>query len=231
MLLPEPLRPTIPKNSPWWTSKEMPRSARSSRYSIWRSGWMTALLERVDPVLGDAEGLLDPADLDHHRRRASWRSVTTVAPARQRREPPLARSCPGVREASVAASWRPPAAEAVAQRPRSSAATAIPCASSLSAAERLGAARRAPAAAAPRATRRPAASAARARSARRPRRFAGVSSLRRSARAAPRASTSRAEVARRSSRRAAAAQAVRGAASRAAAGARALTSPKTAPAC
>ena len=38
VLLPEPLRPTIPKNSPWWTSNEMSRSARCSRYSTRRNG-------------------------------------------------------------------------------------------------------------------------------------------------------------------------------------------------
>ena len=30
------------------------------------NGWSDALLERVDPVVGDAEGLLDPPGLDHH---------------------------------------------------------------------------------------------------------------------------------------------------------------------
>jgi len=31
VLLPEPLRPTMPKNSPWRISKETPRSAFRSR--------------------------------------------------------------------------------------------------------------------------------------------------------------------------------------------------------
>src|SRR6478672_4833284 len=38
VLLPEPLRPTMPKNSPWWTSKVTSRSAMSCRYSRRRSG-------------------------------------------------------------------------------------------------------------------------------------------------------------------------------------------------
>src|SRR6478735_68372 len=38
VLLPEPLRPTMPKNSPWWTSKVTSCSAVSCRYSRRRSG-------------------------------------------------------------------------------------------------------------------------------------------------------------------------------------------------
>ena len=37
--MPEPLRPTMPKNSPWRISKEMPSSAFSSRYSRGANGF------------------------------------------------------------------------------------------------------------------------------------------------------------------------------------------------
>ena len=57
----------MPKNSPWRTSNETPRSARSSRVLAARERMQRALLERVDAVLRDPEGLLDVADLDDHR--------------------------------------------------------------------------------------------------------------------------------------------------------------------
>src|ERR1035441_6968420 len=37
VLLPEPLRQTIPKNSPWWTSNDTSRSARSSRFGSFKN--------------------------------------------------------------------------------------------------------------------------------------------------------------------------------------------------
>ena len=66
--MPEPLRPTMPKNSPWRISKETPSSARSSRYVARREGAHDPLLERVDPVGRDAEGLLQVPRLDREGR-------------------------------------------------------------------------------------------------------------------------------------------------------------------
>src|SRR5436305_1443256 len=44
VLLPDPLRPTIPKNSPWWTSNDTSLSARSSRYFSRVNGCVTRSL-------------------------------------------------------------------------------------------------------------------------------------------------------------------------------------------
>ena len=52
VLLPEPLRPTIPRNSPWWTSNETSRSARCSRYSIRRSGCVARSLNESTRWVG-----------------------------------------------------------------------------------------------------------------------------------------------------------------------------------
>src|SRR5919204_374691 len=68
VLLPEPLRPTIPKNSPWWTSKVTPRSARSSRKSPWRSGCRARSLKESTRCSGIRNVL-----------RTSWTSMTTGA--------------------------------------------------------------------------------------------------------------------------------------------------------
>jgi hypothetical protein len=38
VLLPDPLRPTMPKNSPRWTSKDTPRSTCCSRKVVRRNG-------------------------------------------------------------------------------------------------------------------------------------------------------------------------------------------------
>ena len=65
LLLPEPLRPTIPKNSPLRTSNETPLSACSSRCSIARQGMGHPLLERVDPLVGDPEHLVNSVRLDY----------------------------------------------------------------------------------------------------------------------------------------------------------------------
>src|SRR5204863_4614891 len=40
----DPFLPTIPKNSPLWTSKEICRRARSSRYSMRVNGWVARSL-------------------------------------------------------------------------------------------------------------------------------------------------------------------------------------------
>ena len=90
VLLPDPLRPTIPKNSPRRTSNDTPRNARNSRYSRAAQRVGDALLERVDALRRDPEGLLHAAHLDHHRAkprpssRASDRcSIRQVAPTRR----------------------------------------------------------------------------------------------------------------------------------------------------
>ena len=52
VLLPEPLRPTMPKNSPWWISKETPSSARSSRTSPAENGCTTRSLSESTRWVG-----------------------------------------------------------------------------------------------------------------------------------------------------------------------------------
>src|SRR5436305_10758072 len=64
VLLPEPLRPTIPKNSPWWISKETPSSARSSRYSRVANGRTTRSFSESTRCLGMRKDL--------------WRSSTWI---------------------------------------------------------------------------------------------------------------------------------------------------------
>ena len=68
MLLPEPLRPTMPKNSPWRISKET--SSRARRIAVVAGGERPhrPLLERIDAVGRDPEGLLQAAGLDRDRR-------------------------------------------------------------------------------------------------------------------------------------------------------------------
>ena len=66
VLLPEPLRPTIPKNSPWWTSK-LDAAQRPQLRPPRLTGMREPLLERVDPLVRDVKLLVDIADLDHHR--------------------------------------------------------------------------------------------------------------------------------------------------------------------
>ena len=63
--LPEPLRPTMPKNSPWRISKEMPSSARSSRYSRPANGWTARSFSESTRWVGI--------------RKALWRSSTRIA--------------------------------------------------------------------------------------------------------------------------------------------------------
>src|ERR1035437_5839993 len=60
VLLPEPLRPTIPKNSPWWTSNDTSRSARSSRYSVRVSGWTARSLNESTRCSGIRKVLWTP---------------------------------------------------------------------------------------------------------------------------------------------------------------------------
>src|SRR4051794_1529699 len=60
VLLPEPLRPTIPKNSPLRTSNDTPCSARSSRYSMRVNGWVTRSLSESIRCLGTRNDLSIP---------------------------------------------------------------------------------------------------------------------------------------------------------------------------
>ena len=61
VVLPLPLRPTMPKNSPLLISTATSRSARSSSISRLRKGVQRTLLERVDLLVGEAERLRDAA--------------------------------------------------------------------------------------------------------------------------------------------------------------------------
>ncbi len=74
VLLPEPLRPTMPKNSPLWTSKDTSRSAWSSRVEIFRSGWVTRSLSVSIRWSGTMKVLLSP--------RASSTTGPALAPVR-----------------------------------------------------------------------------------------------------------------------------------------------------
>ena len=62
--LPEPLRPTMPKNSPGATAKETSRSACSASMPRAAQRVQRALLERVDALVGEPEGLRDAVDDD-----------------------------------------------------------------------------------------------------------------------------------------------------------------------
>src|SRR5690242_6827150 len=64
VLLPEPLRPTIPKNSPRRISKETPSSARSSLNSRLANGWTTRSFSESTLCLGMRKDL--------------WRSSTWI---------------------------------------------------------------------------------------------------------------------------------------------------------
>ena len=68
VLLPEPLRPTMPKNSPWsdveGDAVEGPQDADIAG----REGAHHALLQRVHPVGGDGEGLLQVPRFDREGR-------------------------------------------------------------------------------------------------------------------------------------------------------------------
>ena len=65
VLLPEPLRPTMPKNSPFSTEKETPRSASRWSTSRLRKGWRTRSLSVWVASCG--------------RRNAFWASTTVTA--------------------------------------------------------------------------------------------------------------------------------------------------------
>ena len=67
VLLPEPLRPTMPKNSPLADLERDAAQRVQLAPLVAREGMEHALLERVDAVLRDPEGLLDAADVDDHR--------------------------------------------------------------------------------------------------------------------------------------------------------------------
>src|SRR3954452_2075672 len=67
VLLPEPLRPTMPKNSPWRISNEIPSSARSSRWPRAANGWTTRSLSESTRLVGIRNDL--------------WRSWTSIAAA------------------------------------------------------------------------------------------------------------------------------------------------------
>ena len=69
--MPEPLRPTMPKNSPWRISKETPSSACSSRTSRAAKGCTSPLFQRVDPLGRDAEGLVQVPRFDREGRGAA----------------------------------------------------------------------------------------------------------------------------------------------------------------
>ena len=73
VLLPEPFWPTIPKNSPWWTSNETSSQRLQLAVLDPRERVRGALLERVDAVLGDRN------DLSHAR---GPRSPPGVRPSR-----------------------------------------------------------------------------------------------------------------------------------------------------
>src|SRR6478672_9360148 len=61
VLLPEPLRPTMPKNSPWRISKETPSRARSSRYSRAANGRTTRSLSESTRWVGMRKDLCSPS--------------------------------------------------------------------------------------------------------------------------------------------------------------------------
>ena len=67
VLLPLPLRPAIPKNSPWRTSKEMSLQRLEGLVAGAPQRVQRALLERVRALLGHAEGLADRLGDDRRR--------------------------------------------------------------------------------------------------------------------------------------------------------------------
>src|SRR3954466_14816754 len=87
VLFPDPLRPTMPKNSPWRTSKEMSCRTRCSRYSTRESGCATRSLRESMRCAGIRNVLSIP--------RAS---TTTGADAREREaaRPPASSSVVGL---------------------------------------------------------------------------------------------------------------------------------------
>ncbi len=66
VLLPEPLRPTIPKNSPCSTAKVTSRSASKRVDAVAAERMQRALLERVASLVGDVEALRHA--VHHHHR-------------------------------------------------------------------------------------------------------------------------------------------------------------------
>src|SRR5215212_8191563 len=61
VLLPDPLRPTMPKNSPCRTSKDTPRRACSTRYWGRASGWTTRSLNESMRWIGILKAFSTPS--------------------------------------------------------------------------------------------------------------------------------------------------------------------------
>ena len=72
VLLPLPLRPTMPKNSPWRTSNETSLQRSEDAVAAAAHRVQRPLLERVHLLLGNAERLRDAG---HANRRAAGSSV------------------------------------------------------------------------------------------------------------------------------------------------------------